>query len=116
MVHEFYARVRKHDVLGPVFNNRLEGRWDYHLSNMIDFWSNVLLRTGRYFGNPAMKHRQVPTIEREHFGIWLELFRETLEDVFVEEHVEAIHLASQRMASGLTHAVFEWSPRPQHPG
>ena len=106
MVYTFYARVRRHEVLGPVFNDRLEGRWKLHQENMVDFWSNVLLRTGRYFGNPLVKHRNVPTIRREHFTDWLELFEDTLKDIYTPEVAAHIHLASQRMAGGLTHGIF----------
>src|SRR5690554_2801087 len=106
MVYTFYARVRRHETLGPVFNDRLEGRWKMHQENMVDFWSNVLLRTGRYFGNPLVKHRKVSAIERGHFDEWLELFRETLEDIYTPETGEVIHLAARRMASGLTHGLF----------
>src|SRR5690625_1697541 len=72
MVYTFYSRIRRHDTLGPVFNDRLEGRWKLHQENMVDFWSNVFLRTGRYFGNPLIKHRNVKTIERWHFAEWLD--------------------------------------------
>jgi len=106
LVYDFYAQVRRHPVLGPVFNERLEGRWRLHQENMIDFWSNALLRTGRYFGNPLIKHRNVSTIRREHFGDWLELFRQTLDTIYVPETAEKIHLASRRMAGGLTHGIF----------
>ncbi len=106
MVYTFYARIRRHETLGPVFNNRLEGRWKLHQENMVDFWSNVLLRTGRYFGNPLVKHRNVSAIQRGHFDEWLELFRETLEEIYTPETVDKIHLAAQRMAGGLTHGLF----------
>lgn len=106
MVHEFYARVREHEIIGPVFNDRLEGRWDFHLESMVNFWSNVLLRTGRYFGNPLMKHRNVSAMRREHFADWLDLFRETLDDIYEPEVADVIHLAAQRMAGGLTHGLF----------
>lgn len=106
MVYTFYARVRRHEVLGPVFNERLEGRWKLHQENMVDFWSNVLLRTGRYFGNPLVKHRNVSAIQRSHFSDWLVLFRETLADIYVPGTAERIHLAAQRMAGGLTHGLF----------
>ena len=106
MVDRFYAQVREHPTLGPVFNDRLEGRWQLHQENMVDFWSNVLLRTGRYFGNPLVKHRKVPGIEREHFADWLELFRSTLDGIYSPELANVIHQAATRMAGGLTHGIF----------
>lgn len=31
LVHTFYGRIRDDDLLGPVFRQALEGRWDMHL-------------------------------------------------------------------------------------
>ena len=51
-VHTFYARVRDDDLLGPVFEERIGTDWDAHLDRMVDFWSTVLLASGRYRGDP----------------------------------------------------------------
>ena len=34
-VHTFYARVRRHPVLGPIFNEAVED-WDEHLAEVAD--------------------------------------------------------------------------------
>ena len=47
MVHGFYARIRADEMLGPIFNGAIQDRWDHHLANMVDFWSSVVLMTGR---------------------------------------------------------------------
>src|SRR6185437_7027464 len=44
-----------------------------HLQTMCDFWSSVLLMTGRYHGQPMRKHAPLP-IGGVHFDRWLELF------------------------------------------
>lgn len=107
MVERFYAGVQKHPTLGPVFNPRLEGRWDKHLAQMKDFWSSVLLRSGRYQGFPLGAHFGVPGIEREHFGDWLALFEETLMTVYEPQVAKIIHGVSEQFAQRFTYGLFD---------
>jgi hemoglobin len=77
LVFTFYDRVRQDARLGPVFDRTLQGRWEPHLEKMCDFWSGVLLATGRFRGNPVQAHMEVPDIRPAHFERWLELFEIT---------------------------------------
>jgi hemoglobin len=81
LVLTFYDRVREDEALGPIFDSRLAGRWEPHLEKMCDFWSSVLLATGRFRGNPVQAHRAIPGIASEHFERWIELFESTAFDV-----------------------------------
>jgi hemoglobin len=107
MVERFYASVHEHPTLGPVFNERLEGRWDKHLAQMKDFWSSVLLRSGRYEGYPLGAHFGVPGIEKRHFGDWLALFEETLRSVYQPDVAAAIHGISGQFAQRFSYALFD---------
>lgn len=80
LVHAFYARVRRDPALGPVFNRFVED-WDAHLSKLCDFWSSVMLMTGRFKGAPMAVHAQIPEIRATHFARWLHLFRQTADEV-----------------------------------
>jgi hypothetical protein len=53
LVDEFYARVRADTELAPIFNRAIPGDWGLHLATMRDFWSSVMLTSGRYKGNPV---------------------------------------------------------------
>lgn len=75
LVHGFYDRVLRDEVLGPVFRDRLERRWDDHLATMVDFWSSVALASGRYAGKPHLAHRDLG-LTPDHFERWLALFEE----------------------------------------
>ena len=77
LVHDFYGRVRADAVLGPIFEARLAGRWDAHLGKMVDFWSSIALKSGRYVGNPHVAHQPLG-LAPEHFARWLALFEETV--------------------------------------
>lgn len=79
-VHTFYGRVRLDPVLGPIFNDAVED-WDEHLAKLCDFWSSVLLMTGRFKGSPMAAHARRPDIRGEHFPLWLDLFERTAREV-----------------------------------
>ena len=70
LVHDFYADVRRDDVLGPIFNSRIHD-WDTHLAKLVDFWSSILLRTGRFTGAPMPMHAAMPGLSADLFRRWL---------------------------------------------
>jgi hemoglobin len=107
LVHTFYDRVHHHDTLGPTFNAILKGRWDMHLSRMVDFWSSVLLASGRYYGQPLHAHMMVQGLTPEHFSAWLELWRNTLDDLYTPDLADKIYTAAARMGSRMQYALFE---------
>ncbi len=81
LVHLFYDKVNRDELLAPVFNDFAKVDWDEHLLKMIAFWKSLLLYTGSYSGSPFPKHQILP-IGIEHFDRWLALFEETLNENF----------------------------------
>lgn len=47
LVPAFYARVRADALLGPIFESAIDD-WPHHLAKLKDFWSSVMLASGRY--------------------------------------------------------------------
>jgi hemoglobin len=76
LVHAFYARARRDEILGPIFEAKVTD-WPAHLENMCAFWSSATLRSGRYKGHPMLPHARISEIEKAHFMRWLALFGET---------------------------------------
>src|SRR5437868_9636924 len=76
VVHAFYGKVREDRTLGPIFDAAV-GDWDEHLGKLTDFWSSVMLMTGRFKGAPMAAHAALPDITAAHFAHWLELFAQT---------------------------------------
>jgi hemoglobin len=105
LVFTFYERVREDDVLGPVFESRLAGRWAPHLEKMCDFWSSVLLASGRFRGNPVETHRTIASISPEHFDRWIELFESTALDVLPAPFAADVVGRSIRMRAALESAA-----------
>jgi hemoglobin len=81
LVRAFYGRVRRDPVLGPVFEAVIGDGWDAHLAKLCDFWSSVVLRTGRFEGSPMAAHAKLPDIGPAHFARWLDLFAATAADI-----------------------------------
>jgi len=87
LVDSFYGKVRKDDMLGPIFNQRIGDKWPQHLDKMHRFWQTVLLDERTYYGSPFLPHANLP-VEKEHFSQWLKLFFETIDENFVDEKAE----------------------------
>jgi hemoglobin len=86
LVEDFYARMRLHPQLGPVFDGAITN-WPDHLAKLKLFWASVALGTGAYSGRPMQAHMRVSSIEPAHFGEWLYLFEQTLRDIAPSESV-----------------------------
>ena len=80
LVHAFYDRVRNDPLIGPVFTEHVSD-WPSHLEKMVDFWSSTLRGTARFRGSPMVTHNRLTGISETHFQRWLELFRQTTQDM-----------------------------------
>ena len=96
LVDRFYARVRQDDEIGPIFNAVIDD-WPYHLALLKNFWSSVLNTTGRYKGDPMMKHLGL-SLDPPHFRRWLELFEETARETMQPDHAEVVVAKAERIA------------------
>ena len=105
VVDRFYADARRDPLIGPVFNRIIAPEaWPHHLATIADFWSSMLLGTGRYAGRPMPKHLAIPELSDSHFMRWLALFRRTVEElcpseiaaVFIERAARSVTVATRR--------------------
>jgi hemoglobin len=112
LVDAFYAKVRRDPALGPVFENAIApDEWPQHLSKMYDFWSSVMLTTGRYKGNPLAVHMRVAGLEEGLFARWLALFRATAEEVCPPDLAAVFRQKSERIAESLKLGLFYLRPQ-----
>lgn len=103
VVHRFYGKIRDDEVLGPVFEQRIQD-WQAHLAKMVDFWSSVALMTGRYSGTPMQVHVPLP-VEWPHFERWLALFRDTVGETCGPAGAAHLMERAQRIARSLNMAI-----------
>ncbi|WP_237165290.1 group III truncated hemoglobin [Pandoraea vervacti] len=108
LVHAFYGRIRDDDLLGPVFRQALEGRWDMHLEKMVAFWCSIVLGAKRYRGNVTQAHQPFAHLSGEHFSRWLALFFDTLDKLFEPQAAFAFAEPAIRIAESLQLNLFGW--------
>ncbi|MCF3592693.1 group III truncated hemoglobin [Rhodobacteraceae bacterium LMO-12] len=103
LVHNFYAKVRRDPLLGPIFETRITD-WTAHLERMVAFWSSVALMTGRYSGAPVPAHIGLP-VAWDHFERWLALFEETAREVCTPEGADRVITHANHIALSLDNAI-----------
>jgi len=106
LVRAFYMKVRADAMLGPIFNNAIGDEWEPHLHKMFDFWSSVMLTTGRYKGQPMRAHMRLKMVREEHFERWLMLFRETADEICTPEIADSFVEKAARIAESLQLGMF----------
>lgn len=115
LVSEFYKKVRQDAVLGPFFNDTITD-WEHHLNHLTTFWETSLFMTKKlthkYYGNPLEAHEKVDkkfnySITELHFGLWLNLWFQTLDELFEGEVVEHAKRRARKMGTFMYLKIFE---------
>lgn len=82
LVVEFYREIILDEVLDPVFSEVAEVDWNEHIPKLVDYWCQVLLRTGDYTGPIMAAHRElhsVGPIRAEHCDRWYALWVQSVD-------------------------------------
>lgn len=97
LVNTFYERVEQDNLIGPIFNEKLEGKWSHHLEKMYQFWQTVLLEEHTYSGRPFPPHAKLP-VEAEHFERWKTIFNSTVDEFFIGAKADEAKWRAEQMA------------------
>ncbi len=97
LVDTFYDKVRENEILAPIFNERIKDEWPKHLEKMYRFWQTILLDKHTYYGSPFAPHATMP-IGAEHFQNWLNLFYQTIDELFDGEKAKEAKWRAEKMA------------------
>lgn len=106
LVNTFYSKVQKDELIGHIFNEKIQDRWDEHLAKMYTFWQTVLLDDHTYFGRPFPPHADLP-VEREHFDRWISIFSQTIDELFEGEKADEAKWRATQMAK-MFHSKIEY--------
>ena len=111
LVSTFYKKVRADVVLGPFFNEVIHD-WDAHIERLTTFWESSLFLKTRYTGDPLKVHVRVDqdnnnSITELHFGIWLNLWFETINELFEGDYAENAKRRARKMGTFLYLKIFE---------
>lgn len=118
LVNSFYAKIRKDELLGPIFNAHIaENQWPVHLDKLTDFWETNLFGVAKFKGCPSSKHVNVDanlgySIEQYHFGRWLNLWFETIDELYQGELAFKAKESARKMATGQFLTI--WNNRPEN--
>lgn len=118
LVNTFYTKVRKDELLGPIFNSHIpEESWPEHLDKLTDFWVTNLLGEVCFKGNPSQAHARVDknlnhSISQVHFGQWLKLWFNSIDSLYTGELADRAKNAARRMSTGQFMAIWRHRPKP----
>ncbi len=111
LIPRFYLRVRDDKLIGPVFNAAISD-WEHHLGKLVDFWSSVMLTSGRYKGNPMAAHlKHLSVITPPMFDRWLALWTEVTAEVLPPAMAGVLQEKAARIAESLKLALYFRLPR-----
>ena len=111
LINTFYKKIRKDEILGPIFNGIITD-WGSHLELLTDFWETQLFLKRKYYGNPVTVHQEVDDkmkhgINPEHFGLWLNLWFATIDELFEGETTWIAKNRAQKMSTMLYMKMYE---------
>ena len=118
LVNTFYSKIRKDELLGPIFNSHIsENQWPHHLMKLTDFWETNLFGVRKFKGSPTQKHLKVDEnldyrIDALHFGKWLNLWVETINELFTGERADKAIYMARKMATG--QYLTLWNQKPDN--
>ena len=110
LVTSFYKKVRKDKDLGPFFD-KIED-WDEHIERLTTFWESSLFLKTKYYGDPLEAHIKADkqhnnSISEYHFGIWLNLWFKTIDELFEGDFAENAKRRARKMGSFMYLKIFE---------
>ena len=106
VVTEFYAVVRSHPGLGPVFAAHVTD-WPAHEAKIAAFWRNAILMERDYDGNPMAVHKAAGNVRPGMFDAWLGLFDSVLKRHLQPEQAAAWSALAHRIGRGLRYGLVE---------
>ncbi|MBO9709313.1 MAG: group III truncated hemoglobin [Caulobacter sp.] len=111
LLERFYGEVRRDSDLGPVFEDAIQD-WDHHLGVLADFWSSVMLTTGRYKGDPMAVHlRHAARIPSALFDRWLAIWTRATDEMMSPAVAAVMQAKASRIACSLDAALHFRLPK-----
>lgn len=111
LVRKFYEKVRASEEIGFFFNDHIQD-WEEHLEKLTDFWESNLFMVSKYSGNPQKAHIEVDKISgnlinEKHFGEWLNLWLQTINEHFEGDRAERAKMNARKMATHIHVKIFQ---------
>jgi hemoglobin len=112
-LRHFYADVRQHNEIGPIFTAQIQD-WPTHLEKIADFWSNVTGGPVLYEGPMPQKHFPLG-LEPRHFEAWLDLWRRNCRVQFPAPEAAELIVTAESIGERLRFLTDRYGQRPAAP-
>lgn len=111
LVSTFYNKVRENTEIGPFFNQTIKD-WPEHLEKLTDFWETNLFLVSTFSGNPMKAHKDLDhkfkdSLEQRHFGEWLNIWFETVDELFEGERANIATNRARNIAANLFMNIYK---------
>jgi len=106
VVTRFYAAVREHSGLAPIFAVHVQD-WPTHEAKVADFWANSILHERCYEGTPVAAHVNAGNVKPGMFSTWLELFDQVLQSELSTKQADAWSQLAHRIGQSMRASVVE---------
>lgn len=101
LIVEFY-KVVIHD---PEIGHHFDGLdLDLHIPIICDFWEKILFGNPVYFNNPLTVHQKLHErfpLRPEHFLRWVEIFSQTVDEIYSGEMADLAKFRARAIADSL---------------
>lgn len=104
----FYELIKKDRVLKIYFKSFDDQAWQNHLTSMTSFWSNIVLFSEDYEGNPMLTHYSINELKKLTplaFERWLAVFEQAVTHKFEGKHVDIMLEKAKNIAVILEHHI-----------
>jgi hemoglobin len=102
LVDNFYKRLLSDASISYLFTDVVKIKLEEHLPILVTFWSQAIFDTGGYFNNLTKIHLDINRKENltpELFTIWLNHFKNSVDDNFVGTNAEKIKTQALSLAT-----------------
>ncbi len=110
LLESFYSDAIRDEKIGFFFTKIVELDLTVHLPVIVDFWEKVLFGKPVYDGNPLAVHQKISAqspLLKEHFERWIEIFKDTVDKLFVGRLAETAKARAEIIAQGLFRRLDE---------
>ncbi|MFT3867812.1 MAG: group III truncated hemoglobin [Nibricoccus sp.] len=105
LLRHFYADVRQHREIGPIFTAQIQD-WPAHLEKIADFWSGATGGPARYSGPMPYKHLTLG-LEEKHFAAWLDLWRRNCHTQLPPTEAREMIALAEAIGARLRHIIAQ---------
>ena len=110
LVRWFYKNVKVNSILAPFFAHLSETDWEHHLPQITQFWSDILLGTQLYKGNPMTPHFQLNkkiSMKAAHFDEWIRLWIANIEQHFTGDKAQEAIARAQNIKAVMQYKIAQ---------